>query len=224
MSAPRSLSKVRVPDNLTDTAYRAIKEYCLAAMAGDAIAPLTESTLAKQMGISKTPIREALKRLEGEGLVRIVPHKGAYIVGLTRSDMVEIFQVREYLEALAVRLVASQADDKTLDNLADMVKQIALIAERGDKKRYELLDIDLHSRIVQASGNQHLIRVYMGLRDYIRAIMIRTMTLPERPMRAQKWHEEIIKAVLRRDADAAESAIREHISQAREETLHCYPC
>jgi DNA-binding GntR family transcriptional regulator len=183
---------------------------------------LTESDLSRQLGLSTTPVHEAMVRLASEGFVELVPRRGARVVRLTPRDVEEILEVREALEAKAVRLAVVRLTDADLTFLDAQLQigQDALVS--GDKPAFKVGDVAIHTRIAGASGNQRLVQLIHENRAWVQRIMTATVDyefkLPGRPHKAHEQHEELIAALHRRDL-RAEEAVRRHISSLKEDML-----
>lgn len=190
---------------------------------------LSEQALAASLGVSRGPLREAIRRLEGRKLLERTPNIGVRIAALSLSDLNEILQVREALEGMACALAASNMSD------ADIAALQSLLNEHEKQKRVQegtgyyqnSLDYDFHFRIVSGSGNARLAEMLMGdLYHLLRIYRYKSSTRPGRAQEALKEHREIVAALARRDAVAAERAMRTHLRNARksvEEELAAKP-
>ncbi len=179
---------------------------------------LNEPVLATRYGISRGPLREALRRLEGLGLVCHVPHAGARVVTLTREELLEIYDVREALEGMAARLAAemmSQAEITELYALLDVhSEQIKAVAGRTYFQQEG--NWDFHYRIVKASRNPQLVQILHGdLYHRVRMYRYQSSQQSERPDKALHEHRRIVDAIAERDRDLAELLMRRHIRSAR---------
>src|SRR4051794_5440683 len=123
---------------------------------------LEEESIAEAVGVSRTPVREALRRLASEGFVEFVPHQGAFVPAWTTADYHEIFDLRAILESFGARLAARQISDETLATLEDLTAQMESLAARMTKARMDALanlNNLFHSTVVQASGNRRLLQL-----------------------------------------------------------------
>ena len=181
-------------------------------------AKLSEQGLAASLGVSRGPLREAIRRLEGRKLLERTPNIGVRVAQLSLADLNQILQVREALEGMAARLSAtnmSDADIKALDKLlASHGKQKSV--QEGKGYFQESRDFDFHFRIVTGSGNDRLIQTLTGDLYYLlRVYRYKSSTKPGRAKEALKEHKAIIAALKSRDPEAAEEAMRAHLRNAR---------
>jgi DNA-binding GntR family transcriptional regulator len=171
---------------------------------------LDERNLAERMGVSRTPIRDALARLEHEGLVESVPRRGYYIVRKSREELVEIIEVWAALEAMAARLTAQRASDEEIASL----RRIFATFENGEiaAKLDEYSDANLafHSRIIELSRSATLEKLADGLMIHVRSIRHRTISEDHRFERSMVDHMHIIQAIEARDAELAARLVCEH--------------
>jgi len=204
------LPKVAEPVSLKDKAYNAIKSAILSLKLkpGD---PLVESDLAQQLGISKTPVRDALLELEREGFVTKILFKGTYVSEVTLKDVGEVFQVRAVLEGLAARLVAPLLSAEELEEAEKIITaaeaalaegDIALCSEHG--KRF-------HRLIISKADNQRLQTIILNLDDHLQRFRLLSDQINGRLNKSLKEHRRILQALRRRDPIAAEEAVRGHL-------------
>jgi DNA-binding GntR family transcriptional regulator len=187
---------------LVDSAYETIRE----AILNNKFKPgmvLSEADLSRQLGISRTPTREALKRLEDQNLVRIIPRKGAFVTDLTVEMIHEIYQVREALECFALSFIPQYGDPDELDRIFKDVMDSNVWIRNNEIEKINDLDIHLHEYIVRSSHNQLLVKMVNQLLDQI--IRLRRMT-PNFPGRLEEQREEHIKIVTAlKEGDVAEA-------------------
>ncbi len=179
---------------------------------------ISEPELARAYGISRGPLREALHRLEGQKLLVRVPHVGTRVVGLSRKELGELYQVREALEGMACRLAAERMSAERVEALRGVLREHerdpAFQAGRG----YYLQegDLDFHYRIVQASGNSMLIRLLCDeLYQLARMYRVQHSSRPNRPAQAFAEHHRILDALAEGDGELAELLMRRHIRTSR---------
>jgi len=205
-----------VSENLAQMVYERLEQ---AIMSGD-LAPgerLSEASIARRFGISRGPLREAISRLEGVGLVTRVANQGTRVVDLSLDDLVSLFAVREALEGMACRLAAnhaSSADLEALESLLAAHKSDPMI-QAGRGYMQGPADEDFHFRIAQASRNTRLAALICGpLYSVMRLYRRRYAATPGRPQKALEEHWDIIHALTARDSDAAEACMRRHIQNS----------
>ncbi|GED23308.1 GntR family transcriptional regulator [Halomonas halmophila] len=186
---------------------------------------ITEPGLAQSYGISRGPLREAMRRLEAHRLIERVPHVGARVVKLSIKELLELFDVREALESMAARLAAESMSAEEIAGLRDVlaVHERQADLQRGEAYYQREGDLDFHYRIVQGSHN----RMLMGLLCddlYYLVRMYRTQfsASGSRPQRAFVEHHRIVDAIEAGDAELAELLMRRHVSASRENVVERY--
>jgi DNA-binding GntR family transcriptional regulator len=177
---------------------------------------LNEGDLAKALGISRTPIREAINRLEKEGLVKIIPQRGAFVVQFTEKDIYELFLIRENLEGLAAYLATSKMSEKDLAKLESSVEGFSEPFEEKEIRRYAREDFKFHQAVVQFSEAQRLISLISTLHDYIRIFRLTTIGVSGRMKTSLDEHRELLQAFRERRPEEAERRMREHIRHVRD--------
>ena len=179
---------------------------------------ISEPELAKQYRVNRGPLREAIRRLEGFGLVHHIPHAGVRVVTLNSTELKEIYQVREALEGMAIRLATDNMTDDEIDGLKRLLDTHEEAIVKSDGKEYFQRegDFDFHYRIIQGSKNQYLINQHChGIYHLVRMYRYRSSQISERPAKALTEHRNIVLAIEQRDGELAEILMRHHISMAR---------
>ncbi|MFD3699913.1 GntR family transcriptional regulator [Streptomyces sp. NPDC058646] len=174
---------------------------------------LTEGELADAVGVSRTPVREALLRLETEGLLKLYPKKGALVLPVSAQEIDDVLETRLLVEEFTVRR-AVPAPPALLDRLAVLVEEQRRHAAAGDLAAMTAADRAFHAEIVRAAGNQILCRLYDQLRD--RQLRMGVALLhghPDRVERTLAGHTEILDALRAGDREAAAAAVRGHIGR-----------
>jgi DNA-binding GntR family transcriptional regulator len=169
---------------------------------------LTEVELAQRLGISRTPVREALHRLHAMGLAQHGPQRGLVVAHMSYDQLRQLFSVREGLEGMATRLAAEHASRAEVGLLRDMIEEDKAVTDPAKLLERNKL---LHRLIVQASHNKFMIDALGNLRVHLSLLSGSTYANPERVEAAQMEHEEIISAIADGDGDRAERAARQHI-------------
>lgn len=201
-------------------ADRVCEQIVTAIVVGD-IPPgqkISEPELARTYGISRGPLREAMRRLEALRLVERKPHVGARVVNLSAKELVEIYRVREALEGMACRLAAENMPQEEIDRLRDLLNEHEQSIEQLDGRSYfqKEGDLDFHYRIVHGSKNSKLLEFLGGdLYHLVRMYRYQFSVSSSRPKRALKEHRQIIDAIEARDPELAEMLMRRHIGSAR---------
>lgn len=213
------VSVLNAPLEAPTLADRAYEKLVDAIVRGE-LAPgarLSEVTLARRLGISRGPLREAIGRLEGRKLVTRMPRVGARVVSLSRADLEEIFQVREALEGMACRLACERMREAELDELEFVLEghQQNEELQTGSGYFQAAGDYDFHFRIAKGSGNQRLVQLLCGdLYELLRVYRYRSSVARGRARRAFAEHREILRAMRDRDGASAERLMRAHIAAA----------
>jgi len=178
--------------------------------AADAELRLDERELSERLAISRTPVREALARLEQEGLVRIAPRKGVFIVRKTKAEILEMITVWAALESMAARLVTERASDREIASLRRLFSTFQGDDPVAEIDEYSERNIDFHTQILRLSKCQLLNEIASNLFIHMRGIRARTISERDRARRSIIDHMHIIEAIEARDADLAERLAREH--------------
>jgi DNA-binding GntR family transcriptional regulator len=203
---------------VTDWVYEEIREAIidLRLAPGD---PLREAAIASQLGVSKTPIREALTRLEQEGLVETTSFKGAVVSGYSPRDLEEIYELRALLEGAAVRAVADDASDETRAQLGDLVSRSRGSRDTGDVAALAALLGAFDVIVYEQVTNRRIRALIENLRAHLTRIGNLTEGIPGRVEASVEEHAAIVEAIVRRDADDAERLMRAHIASVLRDQL-----
>lgn len=173
---------------------------------------LMELQLAEEMGVSRTPVREAIRKLELEGLIVTIPRKGAYVAGLTLKDAAEVFEIRGSLEGLAANLAAERITEEEIEKLERVLVQTKECISKKDIKTLVERDEEFHDIICNASRNKKLTAILNNLREQIHRFRVTSLTKnPERLKGIFEEHERILAAIGSRDPERAEELVKEHI-------------
>jgi DNA-binding GntR family transcriptional regulator len=184
--------------------------------------PLRESVLSEQLGVSKTPVREALVRLQGDGLVTIEPYRGATVSSYDTTDLVEIYELRELLEGASARHAATSMKPEALDELRRIVteSQAALRGRKADRAQTLTALFDAFDEcLLRQLANGRIQNLLENLRGHIVRIGRLTVDIPGRLDRSVAQHREIYDAIRGRDPDLAEATTRRHIKNVLEDQL-----
>jgi DNA-binding GntR family transcriptional regulator len=179
---------------------------------------ISEPDLARSFNVSRGPLREAIRRLEGLHLVARIPHVGARVVSLDSQQLVEIYQVREALEGMAARLACEHMSDEEITELKLLLDTHEHNIQQSEGREYfqHEGDFDFHYRIIQGSKNQRLIELLCSeLYHLIRMYRFRSSQIHSRPHKALNEHRHICAAIENRDGELAEILMRRHISTAQ---------
>ncbi len=180
---------------------------------------LTEQSLSVRLGVSRTPIRAALHTLAEEGLINLVPNRGAVVVGVTREDLIDIYKIRMRLEGLASALAAERISREDLATLRESVELAEFYISRNDAEHLKELDTQFHAIIYRASGNRMLNKTLSELHRNITSYRKMSLAVPGRLERSVGEHREILKAIEAGDAERADSLTCAHVAAALENML-----
>ena len=198
--------------SLKDKIYGSLKQ-AITSMniyAEDAELRLDERRLSEQLKISRTPVREALARLEQEGLVHIVPRRGVYIVRKTKAEILEVVTVWAALESTAARLVIEKATDSDISSLRTLFTTYEDEQVQAHIDEYSEINIEFHQAILKLSQCELLCVLAENLFIHMRSIRARTIADQDRANRSIIDHMHIIEALENRDSDLAAKLVREH--------------
>ena len=199
-------------ESLKHQAYTALKN-AIAAMdiySSRAEIRLDERGLAADLGISRTPVREAMAQLEREGFVRSEPRRGIYVVRKTRCEVIELITAWAALESMAARLITLGAGDEEIASLRRMFGTFDNGAVRAHLDEYSDINIEFHQTIIRLSRNDALIDLAANLFTHMRMIRRKTIGEKDRADRSIRDHMHIIEALEARDTERAERLVRDH--------------
>jgi DNA-binding GntR family transcriptional regulator len=177
---------------------------------------LDEQSLAAQFGISRTPMREAIKVLASEGLVTIKMRRGAYVTEVTRTDLEQIFTILSLLEGEAAKEAASKASEDELNLLDDLHHRLEKAAADRDIEQFFEINGKFHDLIQEIAGNRWMNGVIADLRKVLKLHRRDSLTSTGRIQNSLLEHREILKALLKRDELTAEALMRKHLAQGLE--------
>jgi DNA-binding GntR family transcriptional regulator len=206
--------KIAKPPNLTELAYLSVRQSLVDGSLGEG-ERLTEESLATQLGISKSPIREALTRLESEGLLCIEARRGAYVRMFSGKDVSDLYELRELLEVHAVGLAV--ITPVFLLELAESIERTQIHLQAGDRMAHVEEDIRFHNLISTATGNEELRRILENLNH--KSLLCRSKTFELSATTAPVSHSRIYLALKEGDRGLAQKAMRGHIQFVRDSLL-----
>lgn len=175
---------------------------------------LKEVAIGQELGVSRTPVREALRQLELEGLVQIIPNRGAFVTGIQAQDVRDIYMIRARLEGLCARWACENITKEQMDEMEENVYLAEFHAKKGNMEQMAELDNQFH-RILYASGAskmlEHLLEDY---HQYVMRIRRKTLSTPDRAIASNKEHHGIMEAIKANNPDLAEKLASEHMNNA----------
>jgi DNA-binding GntR family transcriptional regulator len=177
---------------------------------------IDEQTLAKEFGISRTPLREAIKVLAAEGLITMKLRRGAYVTEVNRGDLEQIFTILSLLEGQAAKEAATKAQEKDLNELDDMHLRLEKAAADRNLDQFFEVNVRFHERIIAIANNPWMTSVIADLRKVLKLQRKDSLSRTGRLQSSLSEHREILKALLKRDPIAAEQAMRTHLARGLE--------
>ena len=205
--------------SLVNRAYEELKQIILEHQIPQG-GKLNEIELATALGISRTPVREAINRLGKEGLVEILPQRGAFVVQYSEKDIFELFLIRENLEGLAAYLAAERVTEKELAKLGACVRGFKEPYSKRDVQRYAREDFKFHQTIVLLSDAQRLINLIATLHDHIRIFRLTPIGLSSQMKTSLLEHQKLLEALKSKDPEEADRRMRLHIRHVRDGVIN----
>lgn len=181
---------------------------------------LIELKLSSEMGVSRTPVREAIRMLEQKGLVQIIPNKGAVVLGISEKDLKDIYTIRMYIEGLASRWAAENINEEQMRELTEIVDLQEFYNIKQANGKINDLDSRFHEKIYEISGSRTLQHTLSDLHHMIQRYRKLSFSTQGRAQKAIQEHREILDAICRHDEGEAERLTIQHIANARENLLH----
>lgn len=203
-------------DTISGAAYRQLKNAILRGQMPTG-ARINELELAEAWNVSRTPIRDALRRLQAEGLVEAVPRRGVVVPALSPREADEVYELREVLEGRAARRAAERSTPEFHGRLNALIKAFGLALKQSDVAQMSAIDDDIHSGIAAMSENGRLERTIEGIRAQTRQIRSRGMRAKGRAQKSFREMAKLTAAIRARNGARAEAAMREHIVSLRED-------
>ncbi|MBO4401995.1 MAG: GntR family transcriptional regulator [Selenomonadaceae bacterium] len=179
---------------------------------------LMEVQLADELGISRTPVREAIRKLEQEGYVIMMPRRGTYVSDVSVSDVKEIFEIRSALESLATGLAARRIEQDELETLQSLLIEIEGYIAKNDIDKIVETDIKFHELLYKVSRNDRLVAIISNLKEQLARFRTLSMSYPGRLQETLEEHSDMVEAIANGDVSAARDAAEHHMERA-EKTL-----
>jgi DNA-binding GntR family transcriptional regulator len=205
----------RTTDAVTDAMREAILDGVLAPSMW-----LREDEIAHALAVSRTPVREALRRLSDEGLAIKTAHQGTVVAPLSLEDVLALYVVRENLEGLAARLAASRQPAGLVERLSALNEEMRTALEARDVPTLARVNLEFHRALREASSNPYLGRFLLQVEHAVRRLSASTFQAPGRAEEVLREHQDIIEAISSRDPEAAERTAKAHMHRAREIRLN----
>lgn len=199
--------------SLRGRVFNKIREDILAGNYGEKD-ELREAAISKELGVSRTPVREALRQLELEGLVSIIPNKGAYVNGITPKDIYDIYMIRSYLEGLCAKWACKYITKEQIEDLEESIYLSGFHIQKEHWEQIYELDNRFHLNLYKACGSKILEHILSDYHHYVERVRKNTLSSKERARTASAEHKAILEAVINKDEELAERLANEHIFQS----------
>lgn len=175
---------------------------------------LKEVAIGEELGVSRTPVREAFRQLELEGLIQIVPNKGAYVTGITAKDVKDIYMIRSSLEGMCARLATENITDEQLEELEENVYLASFHASKGHMEQMTELDNRFHHILYEACDSKMLEKLLQDFHQYVMRIRKKTLSTKERGIASNEEHRQIMEAIKEKNPDKAQQLATMHMNNA----------
>ncbi len=175
---------------------------------------LKEVTIGDELGVSRTPVREAFRQLELEGLIQIIPNKGAYVTGITEKDVKDIYMIRSLLEGLCARWATEHITKEHLEELEENVYLAKFHAQKGHLEQLAELDNRFHDILDEACNSKIVEHQLKDFHQYVLRVRKKTLASANRGPKSNEEHEKILEAIKAQDGDLAEKLANMHIINA----------
>ena len=213
--APISLDAYKpLREVVSDTLRQAIRDGALKP--GER---LMEIPLAEELGVSRTPIREAIRKLEQEGFVVMIPRRGTYVADISLKDISQVFEIRSALEELAAALAAERITDEEIEALERMLVEIGNYIETKDMDKIVETDVAFHEVLYKASRNERLVEIIHNLREQTLRFRTVSMNQPGRLAKTREEHRLLVEAIANRDGKQARKMARMHMEHSEQALL-----
>ena len=176
---------------------------------------LKEKTIGEELGVSRTPIREAIRMLEQEGLAVTIPRKGAEVAKMTEKDMEDVLQVREALDELAASIACEEMTEEQLDELKTTMREFEEFTKTGNVKKIAEADVKFHDIIYHATGNPKLVNILNNLREQMYRYRVEYLKEEQTRNLLVSEHEELVKAIREGDVQKAQDISFHHLENQR---------
>ena len=180
---------------------------------------LKEVAIGEELGVSRTPVREAFRQLELEGLIQIIPNRGAYVTGISAKDVQDIYMIRSRLEGLCARWATAHITPEQLDEMEENVYLAEFHAGKGHMDQIAELDNRFHQILYEACNSKMLEHLLMDYHQYVQSVRQKTLSNIERSTASNKEHRAIMEAIKAGNADLAEKLAHEHMINAYDNML-----
>ncbi len=180
---------------------------------------LKEVAIGEELGVSRTPVREAFRQLELEGLIQIIPNKGAYVTGITEKDVKDIYMIRSLLEGLCARWACEHITEEQMEEMEENIYLSKFHAGKGHLEQLAELDNRFHEILYEACNSKMLEHQLRDFHEYVLRVRKKTLSNANRGPKSNEEHEMIMEAIRAKDADKAEKLANMHMLNAYENMM-----
>ena len=177
---------------------------------------LKEVAIGEELGVSRTPVREAFRQLELEGLIQIIPNKGAYVTGITEKDVKDIYMIRSLLEGLCARWACEHITDEQMEEMEENIYLSKFHADKGHLEQLAELDNRFHEILYEACNSKMLEHQLRDFHEYVLRVRKKTLSNVNRGPKSNEEHELLMEAIKAKDANKAEKLANMHMINAYE--------
>lgn len=177
---------------------------------------LKEVAIGEELGVSRTPVREAFRQLELEGLIQIIPNKGAYVTGITTKDVRDIYMIRSYLEGLCARWATQEISNEKMEEMEESIFLSEFHASKGHYEQMAEMDNRFHEILYESCNSKMLEHLLKDFHQYVLRVRKRTLSNSKRGNESNLEHRRIMEAIKEKDADRAEQLANQHMINAYE--------
>ena len=199
--------------NLTSVVYEKLKDDILRGKYQKGAA-LAETTVAEQLSVSRTPVREALRLLEISGLVTIKPNKGAVVEGISADDIKDIYEIRSLIEGLAAKKAAERATAEDVERLSEIIDLTEFYFEKGHIDKLQTMDGRFHNAVYELCDGRMLNHILKDLHSYVLRFRKMSIVKEDRVKETLKEHREIMNAIAMHDGEKANELMTVHVNNA----------
>jgi DNA-binding GntR family transcriptional regulator len=217
-SIPRASIAPLLHESLGERVYRTVRDLILSQVFPPG-SKLNVEQICRDLGVSRTPVWDTMRRLESEGLVNTVPRHGVFVLNYGGDQIRDLFMVRGALEALAVRQAARNLDADSRAALEATMAEMERAAAAGEMERYSRAAIDFHDCVLRAAGNRALTRLLENVYAQILVLRLRSLYLPERVESSVAEHRALFEAVISGDGERGERLARAHADHVLQDAL-----
>lgn len=207
--------------SLADKVYAELEEEILSGKYARGQS-LHESALADMLGVSRTPLREAIRRLEQDGLLETIPNKGIFVRGISVDDIIDIYNIRINIEGLAIEKAIDKADDEAISELEEILDLQEFYASKGDYEKSMRMDSRFHGCIYKMCGSPPLTDILCNLHNKIQRFRKTSFSSSSRAKNATDEHRQMLEAIKMRDSERAVALAKRHTENAKENLIKLY--